>query len=207
MLAKEADYFLELQTQTGWGRTLFGFATWCEPQPGWRTLDVGCGPGLLPRIFTQLGCWAVGVDLDMDMFRPSPLHPVVVVADVYRLPFPHHNFDLITASNLLFLLPDPVRALRSMKQVISPDGRVAMLNPSEALNEEAATRFADEKGLQGVARKTLINWARRAVANHHWTESETHALYREAGMNCIGCELKIGPGFGLFSWGIAESGN
>ena len=26
MLGKDADYFQELQTQTGWGRTLYGFA-------------------------------------------------------------------------------------------------------------------------------------------------------------------------------------
>jgi hypothetical protein len=32
-----------------------------------------------------------------------------------------------------------------------------MLNPSEALNEQAAAIFAGEKGLQGVARETLIN--------------------------------------------------
>jgi ubiquinone/menaquinone biosynthesis C-methylase UbiE len=206
MLTRDADYFLELQTQTGWGRTLYGFAIWCAPQPGWRTLDVGCGPGLLAAIFGKLGCQAVGIDIDMDMFRPSPLHPAVGIADVQVLPFAWHSFDLVTASNLLFLLPDPVWALQSMKYMLSTNGRVAMLNPSEELNERAATIFADEKGLQGMARDTLINWARRAETNHHWTQEETYTLYRAAGMKCMDSVLKVGPGFGRYSWGIIESG-
>ena len=79
-----------------------------------------------------------------------------------------------------------------------------MLNPSEALNEQTALRFADENGLQGMARQTLLNWARRAVANYHWTEAETYALYHAAGMKCMGSQIKVGPGFGRFSWGVLE---
>jgi ubiquinone/menaquinone biosynthesis C-methylase UbiE len=205
MLSKDAEYFLELQTQTGWGRALYGFAKWCAPQPGWHTLDVGCGPGLLPAIFTQFGCWAVGIDLDMSMFRPSPLHPIIAVADAYALPFLEQSFDLVTASNLIFLLPEPVQALLSMKQILSGGGRIALLNPSEALNEQVATTYANENGLQGIARDTLINWAKRSEAHHRWTEAETHALYTEAGMKCMDSTLKVGPGFGRFSWGTRRS--
>lgn len=200
---RDSDYFQELQTQTGWGRTLYGFATWCSPIPGWLTLDVGCGPGLLPTIFSKLGCRAVGVDLDLEMFHPSPLHSIVAVANVCDLPFKPHTFDLITASNLLFLLSEPVNVLGEIKQLLCPGGRVAMLNPSERLNEQAALIFADENGLEGMARETILNWARRATGNHHWTDDETCALYSNAGMKCMGSILKVGPGFGRFSWGIA----
>ncbi len=203
MLSRDADYFLELQTKTGWGRTLYGFATWCAPKPGWSTLDVGCGPGLLPAIFSQLGCWSVGIDLDLKMFRPSALHSKIAVADVYNLPFKAHTFDLITASNLVFLLAEPVQALQNMTSFLAPEGRLAMLNPSETLNEQAALHFSDEQRLQGVARDTLLNWARRATENHHWSEEETFAVYRQAGMRCMGSVLKVGPGFGRFSWAVA----
>ncbi len=204
MLSRDSDYFLELQTQTGWGRTLYGFATWCNPKSGWRTLDVGCGPGLLPAIFSRLGCQAVGIDLDASMFHPTALYPIVAVANIRGLPFKLHTFELITASNLLFLLPDPVNALRSIKPFLAPGGRVAMLNPSESLNEQAAEQFAVDKGFQGLARETLIHWARRAEQNYHWMEDETRHLYRVAGMKCMGCAQKIGPGFGWFSWGVVE---
>ena len=201
MLGKDADYFQEVQTQTGWGRTLKSFADWCAPKPGWLTLDVGCGPGLLPSIFDNLGCRAVGIDLEMDMFQPSPLHPDVLVADVYHLPFKPHTFDLITATNLIFLLAEPVPAMRRIKHCLSKGGKLAMLNPSEALNQQSALRFVDEKGLDGVGRDTFLQWARRAEENHHWTAAETSALYRDAGMECAESAVKIGPGFARFSWG------
>jgi ubiquinone/menaquinone biosynthesis C-methylase UbiE len=203
MLPKDADYFLELQTQTGWGKTLHGFAEWCDPQPNWQTLDVGCGPGLLPAIFSRLGCRAVGVDIDPQMFQPTPLHPAIVVADGSNLPFNLHAFDLVTATNLLFLLPQPSVVLIEVKRFLRPGGRLAMLNPSPFLNVRAAIAFAQERGLQGMARDTLINWARRAEVNHRWTETETQALYANAGMKYTAGVLKIGPGFGFFSCGIA----
>jgi ubiquinone/menaquinone biosynthesis C-methylase UbiE len=139
----------------------------------------------------------------MEMFQPSPLHSPVAVANVYDLPFTSKTFDLITASNLLFLLSEPIHALGKMKRLLCPGGRVAMLNPSEQLNEQSALNFANEQGLVGLARDTLINWARRAAENHHWTEVETYSLYNDAGMKCMGSSLKVGPGFGRFSWGMA----
>ena len=201
MFIGDAVYFHELQTQTGWSRTLYGFALWCAPVVGWRTLDVGCGPGLLPAIFSKLGCRAVGVDLDEEMFHPSPLHANVVVANVYDLPFKSHSIDLITASNLLFLLAEPVQALTEMKRLLCPGGKLAMLNPSELLLEKAAQSFADEKNMDGVARETLLNWAKRATEYHRWSEDETRALYDKAGMKYIESILKVGPGFGRFTWG------
>jgi SAM-dependent methyltransferase len=141
------------------------------------------------------------MDLEMDMFQPSPLHPDVLVADVYQLPFKPHTFDLITATNLIFLLAEPVPAMRRIKQCLSKAGRLAMLNPSEALNPHSALRFVDEKGLVGVGRDTFLQWARRAEEHHHWTETETSALYREAGMECAESVVKVGPGFARFSWG------
>jgi SAM-dependent methyltransferase len=204
MLGRDANYFLELQTQTGWGRTLFNFATWCAPLPGWRTLDVGSGPGLLPAIFHQLGCRANGMDLDPAMFKPAALCADLAVANVNAPPFAAQAFGLITAANLFFLLAGPVHALQVLCRHLATGGHLAMLNPSEILSESAASIFADEKRLQGIARDTLLNWARRARENHHWNEDETRDLYHQAGMRCMDCALKVGAGFGRFSWGMVE---
>jgi ubiquinone/menaquinone biosynthesis C-methylase UbiE len=203
MRGRDSDYFQELQTKTGWSRTLYGFALWCSPESGWHTLDVGCGPGLLPAIFSKFGCRSVGVDLELEMFRPSPLHSKIVVANTFHLPFKSQSFDLLTASNLIFLLSEPARALEEMKRVLRPGGKLAMLNPSEHLNDQSALDYAVESSLDGVARETLLNWARRAIENHHWTEEETIDLYKDAGMKYMASALKVGPGFGRFSWGMA----
>jgi ubiquinone/menaquinone biosynthesis C-methylase UbiE len=204
MLGKDSEYFQELQTQTGWGKTLDHFAAWCNPQPGWVTLDVGCGPGLLPAIFSKSDCQAIGVDLDLGMFRPQPLHSRVVVADVFSLPFPADSFNLVTCSNLLFLLSEPVYAMEEIRRLVAPGGRLAMLNPSENLHDHSAGEYAREKGLHGMASATLLNWANRAVQNHRWTETETGELFTKAGFKYMGSTLRVGPGFARFSRGTAE---
>lgn len=135
------------------------------------------------------------------MLHPVPLHPIVTVANVCALPFKFESFDLLTSSNLIFMLPEPAQALHDMKRFLRPGGKFAMLNPSEYLNEQVELAFANEKGLDGVARDTLLNWARRAVENHHWTKDETCDLYRRAGMKYMGSASKVGQGFGRFSWG------
>lgn len=201
MTLRDADTFLELQTQTGWGRTLAGFAGWCQVQPGWRVLDVGCGPGLLPALFARQGCRAIGLDLEADMFLPQPLHPQVLVAQGEGLPFPGGVFDLVTASNVLFLLADPRPALDEMRRVARPGGTLALLNPSEQLDQEAATALAEEKALQGLARQSLLNWAQRAEANHRWTETEINALLMNSGIQPVESTLKVGPGFARFTRG------
>ena len=201
LTSRDADYFPELQTQTGWGRTLATFAGWCQAQTGWLVLDAGCGPGLLPALFTRQGCRAVGLDLDAAMFLPHPLHSQVVCAQAEHLPFEAGSFHLVTASNLLFLLPEPLAVLRELKRVTRPGGQIGLLNPSELLNRQAAENLADARQLDGLARMSLLNWAARAEGNQRWTEAETGALLAAAGIQLIETTVKVGPGFARFSRG------
>lgn len=205
-LERDADYFYKLQTQTGWGRTLARFAEWCAPEAGWRTLDVGCGPGLLPGLFARMGCRATGCDLDPAMFAPRetaflPLHPQIAAADALALPFPGGCFDLVTASNLLFLLPDPAAALSEIVRVTRPGGQVAVLNPSERMNVAAAAALAEERGLDGLGRETLINYAARAERHHRWGPEQLDTLFRAAGLQLVEGALRMGPGLVRFGKG------
>jgi len=197
----DADYFLALQTQTGWGRVLARFADWCRPHKRWLTLDVGTGPGLLPALFSQAGCCSFGVDLDPKMFYPKSLHPDVAIANSPNLPFPSQAFDLVSASNLLFLLDQPLIVLEEMTHILQPDGQLVLLNPSESLSVDAATEFAEQRGLQGLARKTLINWAVRAETHNRWTEIQLHDLFASVGLELIDTTTAVGPGFARFARG------
>ena len=194
MTLRDVDTFLELQTQTGWGRTLAGFAAWCQAQPGWRVLDVGCGPGLLPALFARQGCNALGLDLEADMFLPQPLHPQVLVAHGEALPFPGGMFDLVTASNLLFLLEQPAPAVVELRRVLCAGGRLCLLNPSEAMSVQAAGMLADQRGLDGLARETLLNWARRAESYARWDAEALAGLLEAAGLKLERTELRVGSG-------------
>jgi ubiquinone/menaquinone biosynthesis C-methylase UbiE len=189
--------FLEIQTCTGWGRALQGFADWCRPQPGWLTLDVGCGPGLLPALFSGRGCRAFGVDLDL-LSLMQGLHPALAQAGALHLPFPDETFHLVTASNLLFFLPDPGRALCEMARLVRADGCVDLLNPSERMSVAAAAAFADQRGLTGLDRDSLMDWAQRAEENRRWDEADLAALFAASGLVLQETALKLGPGLARF---------
>ena len=204
-LVQDADNFLNLQTQTGWGRVLSRFSDWIDPLAGWLTLDVGCGPGLMPALLAQKDCRSFGMDINHRMFLPAPLHPQVATGNVMFPPFPDREFDLITASNLLFLLPDPQIALLQVVRLLRPGGQIATLNPSEHLTVAAAQQLAEARSLSGLARTTLLNWAARAEVHFHWTEAETAQLFASAGLELKETYTTMGPGFARFARGILFS--
>ncbi len=199
-LQHDPAYFLELQTKTGWGAMLRSFATWLDPQPASLILDVGTGPGLLPAIFAQKGCRVIGADYSLEMFRDT-LHSDLVLADTYSLPFQPKSFDLITASNLLFLLPNPLDALKEIVRLLNPNGEIALLNPSERMSVAAATSLADERGLEGLARETLLNYAGRAERHFRWSADDLQQLFSSAGIQFTATTLKMGAGLVRFARG------
>lgn len=191
--------FQYIQTATAWNRTLGTFARWCNPQPNERVLDIGCGPGLLPAIFASLGCRATGIDLDEAMFRPAPLYQNVVNGDAIQLPFGNGTFELVTVSNLLFYLPQPDEALAEMGRVLTPDGRIGLINPSPGLSVSAATALAEQRKLDDAARATLISWAERAENHQRWSPEELQQMAKETGLEIRAWEYRVGPGFALFA--------
>jgi hypothetical protein len=71
----------------------------------------------------------------------------------------------------------------------------------------AATTLADRRGLQGVARASLITWATRAEASSHWWEVDLGALFTAAGLQMVETTLKVGPGLARFARGVHLDGH
>ena len=183
---------------------LRSFASWLDPQPASLILDVGTGPGLLPAIFAQNGCRALGVDSSFEMFRDA-LHPDLILAEVTALPLPLASFDLIAASNLLFLLPDPRTALIEMARLLAPTGEIALLNPSERMSIAAATALADQRGLEGLARETLLHYAGRAERHFRWSEADLCELFASANLELTETVTKMGEGLVRFAKGACPN--
>ena len=161
-------------------------------------MDVGCGPGLLPAIFAREGHTAYGIDAYFSL--PSSFLSInLTQADAFKLPFPSKTFNLVTATNLLFLLDDPLRALHEWKRVLAPGGELCLLNPSESLKVSAVRRLADKRDLAGIARESLLNWAKNAEKHARWKESETRELLSAAGLRLEESVLRVGPGFAHFT--------
>ncbi len=194
----DASYFRELQTATGWGQILASFARWCAPQPGEKTLDVGCGPGLLPALFTEQGAAAIGIDLDLGMFT-EPLHPHLAAANGISLPFQADTFQTVTAANMLYLSADPLAILADMARVTT--GTVCLLNPSEHMSIAVAKALADERQLTGLARDTLINYAQRAEDFYRWSEADLSDLFSQTGLTLTQSTLRMGSGLVRYARG------
>ena len=88
---------------------------------GERILDVGCGTGALQK---QLGDGVVGVDLSEGMLGHAG--GARAAADVTRLPFADHTFDVVASISSLHYWGDPVGALKEIRRVLRPSGRLVL---------------------------------------------------------------------------------
>jgi SAM-dependent methyltransferase len=107
-------------------------------QPGWRVLDAGCGGGsFLPWIARLVGPTGRvhGVDLApehvtlaSERVRDLPVPVEVRQGDLVALPYADASFDAVWCANAVQYLSDEdlPRALREMRRVVRPGGRVAI---------------------------------------------------------------------------------
>ncbi len=102
-----------------------------------RLLDVGCGTGVfLSRVRAALPrVEAYGVDLVSEMlqqgkprWRLHHAHVLPVQGDSERLPFPEGSFDVVTCSNSFHHYPRQDRAVREMRRVLRPGGRLMIVD-------------------------------------------------------------------------------
>jgi ubiquinone/menaquinone biosynthesis C-methylase UbiE len=203
-----ADYFAQVQATPGWEAIIQSFARFAALPPNSKVLDVGCGPGSLARHLARDGHTVTGVDADPLMIDRAQYLATNVsgvtfeVGDVRNLRFDEGAFDAALATNVIFLLPDPLLGLKQMTRVVRPGGLVAMLNPSPKMSVAAAEAQADEHRLEGFPRVSLINWARAAEANRRLSVEEAGSLFTAAGLVNVESIEKVGPGLALLVKGM-----
>ncbi len=205
------DTLNQVHGSGGWAGILESFARFVDPRPGQRLLDVGCGPGALVRQFARGGCQVVGVDADPAMVaRAEELAAGMPGAEfrqgsVLALPFGAGEFDLVTATNVIFLLPDPVAGLKEMARVCKVGGRVAMLNPAPRLSQNTAQTFAAEAGLNEFDTLSLTHWGRVAEAHPRFSKAELKAMLPAAGLALEKVEAQVGRGLALFTRAVKKA--
>jgi SAM-dependent methyltransferase len=98
-----------------------------------RVLEVGPGRGeLSERIAWETGAEVVAVDQSERMVELTRARGVVaVVGDVLALPFHDGSYDCAVAAMMLYHVPNLDRALRELRRVLRPDGRLVAVTNSE----------------------------------------------------------------------------
>lgn len=98
---------------------------------GERVLDVGCGTGVVARrVAVLVGPMNVaGLDLDpavLEVGRRIEPHIDWRAGSAEVLPFPDASFDVVLSQMAIQFFPDRLGALREMRRVLAPGGRVAI---------------------------------------------------------------------------------
>jgi len=111
---------------------------------GKKTLEVGCGTGLILERVHKTAQEAVGVDISTGMLevcRKKGLN--VLEASATELPFEDNTFDLVYSFKVLAHVPDIEKAIKEIVRVMKPQGRVVLefYNPFsfKGLNDKLRT--------------------------------------------------------------------
>ena len=107
-----------------------------DPQPGERTVDIGCGRGLvLLRLARAVGAAgrATGIDISPRMVEAARSEAAaagveveVLVGDAHAPDLDTGFYDVVASSLVLFALPDPLVALRAWRTLLVGGGRVGV---------------------------------------------------------------------------------
>lgn len=129
--------------------------------PGERVLDVGCGTGVVARLAAGkvMPAGAVsGLDLNPGMLAVArEVTPESAGIDWYEanaeaIPLPEGSFDVVLCQMSLQFMPGRVGALREMRRVLAPGGRLVLNvpGPTPPLFEAFAEALTKHIGQQAA---------------------------------------------------------
>jgi ubiquinone/menaquinone biosynthesis C-methylase UbiE len=104
-----------------------------------RVLEVGVGSGLNLPLYREAVAQICAIDPSAELLRLAQRRGADAVAPVLlvrtaaeQLPFADGIFDTVVTSWTLCTIPDPLRGLREMYRVLSPDGRLLFVEHGRA---------------------------------------------------------------------------
>lgn len=104
-----------------------------DAKPGSRLLDISCGVGSLPRLASQAGLTAHGVDFSevaLQVAQREAAEVDWVVGDGELLPYANSSFDYVTHIGSLEHYTRPAAGTREIMRLLKPDGLACVLLPN-----------------------------------------------------------------------------
>jgi SAM-dependent methyltransferase len=158
-------------------------------------LDVGCGPGALfehlPR--TSWRCHGIEPDPDLAAYAASAHGARVHAGTLDDAPFTSAQFDLVTLIDTLYLLPDPLAALRKIHGLLRPGGVLGL--------EFAGQRYMLCRSVGPLNYLLEGRWSRLRADGRHlyfFTPRGIETLLSMAGFTALEWTPLPGPGHRLF---------
>lgn len=139
-----------------------------------RTLDAGCGTGLLFRYIVDKADFAVGVDLSRGLILEARRktrkyrNAALVLADADNMPFPDQSFDAVFAVTLMQNMPAPNVTLTELKRVAKKTASIVVTGLKKHFTQEGFLRILHEADLTVDAMK-LDDMRREYVSICHKT--------------------------------------
>lgn len=187
--------------------------------PGMTVVDVGCGTGVYTRILASRlhgeGI-AIGVDVHPGMIERAKEQTQAEgwgalieyrAADATALPLPDGCADVVFCNSLLWLLRDPVAALREMRRVLAPGGRALAAEPDGGLVHSFDPERPRLSELERRFQECFVRGSLMLDRHDYEVGRRLPALFLKAGFVAIrayprlfvaaGCDLGDDPQVGL----------
>ena len=134
---------LSMGQTRAWRRAV---ATAVDARPGERILDLAAGTGTSSVPFQQAGASVVACDFSLGMLgvgRSRNPELDFAAGDALRLPFRDGAFDAVTISFGLRNVADTTAALRELRRVTKPGGRLVVCEFSHPTNGPFRTVYIE----------------------------------------------------------------
>lgn len=174
------------------------------PLAAGRVLEIGIGTGLNLEHYDKAHVKAVvGLDPGLEMHRlarkrarKSGIPVELVGLSAERIPFDDGTFDTVLVTYSLCTIPDPVAALKEMRRVLKPGGKLIYCEHG----------LAPEPSVQAWQHRLTPLWSRLAGGCH--LDRDIPRLLHDSGFKSLDMQSMYLPGPRPLTWnywGTAES--
>lgn len=145
-------------------------------RPVGRLLDIGTGTGRIIELFGAHAASAIGIDRSPDMLRLARgkleaaglADAEVRQADMYALPRPDGSADTVVLHQVLHFAQTPALAVAEAARVLSPGGRLLIVDFAPHAREELRARHAHAR--LGFDAAQVCDWMTAAGLTPHSVE-------------------------------------
>ncbi len=99
--------------------------TWLKFKKNWKTLEIGCGSGILKDEFPN---WT-GLDLSKKALSKIPPKYTTVLASGEKIPLKDNSFNSVIMFDIIEHFQNPKRALKETVRVLKPEGYLVIRSP------------------------------------------------------------------------------